>query len=270
MNYHLSKSLQCLLIGLFSLLLNAHVAAAQEQTEEHLVRWTEQAMSLDHAKLYERLGSDFEQPLQQLVFEEIRLNEAIYIEVSERPYGYYDPDERVVVVPLSNIYRVFDDLKARFPQQEAVQQSILSAAVQFYLMSELVRGIAIDLELRIVGWDAERIDALVTVMLLESSVVDQPYLLDAAEEFLLIDRAAPSIQSQRFKTEFEADEYRLAQVLCVMKAYDSEETAAPVFERRRCAGQYEAAMSYWANILAELLRENARLKKWGSQPEQDD
>lgn len=268
MNKHLGKASQYILAGLFILLGTVNVAIAQEQKQ--LVRWSEQAMSLDHAKLFERLGSDFEQPLQQLLFKEIALEETIYIEVSERPYGYYDPDERVVVVPLSNIYRAFDDLKARFPQQEAVQQSILSAAIQFYFMSELVRGIAIDLELRIVGWDAERIDALVTVMLLESSVVDQPYLLDAAEEFLLIDRAAPSIQSQRFKTEFEADEYRLTQVLCVMKAYDSEETSAPVFERRDCTGQYEAAMSYWADILAGYLRENARLKKWGSQPERDD
>lgn len=270
MNRHLSKTLQYMLMGFFGLLCNIHVAIAEEQAQEQLVRWSEQAMSLDHAKLFERLGSDFEQPLQQVVFEEIALDAPIYIEVSERPYGYYDSDERVVVVPLSNIYRTFDDLKARFPQQEAVQQSILSAALQFYFMSELVRGIARELELRIVGWDAERIDALVTVLLLESSVVDQPYLLDAAEEFLLIDRAAPLIQSQRFKTEFEADEYRLTQVLCVMKAYDSVETAAPVFERRDCAGQYEAAMNYWADILAEHLRENARLKKWGSQPERED
>lgn len=247
-----------------------HGAIAQEQSGEKLVRWSEQAMSLDHAKLYERLSSDFEQPLQQLIFEEIALDQTIVIEVSEGPYGYYDPDERVVVVPLSNIYRAFDDVRARYPQQEAVQQSILSATLQFYFMSELVRSIAIELELRIVGWDAERIDALATVLLLESSVVDQPYLLDAAEEFLLIDRAAPSIQSQRFKTEFEADEYRLAQVLCVMRAYDSEETTAPVFDQRDCAGQYEAAMSYWADILAEHLRENARLKKWGSQPGRED
>ncbi|KZY68243.1 hypothetical protein A3742_10230 [Oleiphilus sp. HI0071] len=271
--YELSRKIVlCLLCGVAGLLWTVQVTVAQEGAvaEEPLVRWSEQAMSLDHEKLFERLGADFERPLRQLVFEEIALQEAMFIEVSERPYGYYDPDARLVVVPLSNIYRAFDDLKARFPQQEGVQQSILSAALQFYLMSELIRGVVIDLELKIVGWDAERIDALVTVMLLESSVVDQPYLLDAAEEFLLIDRAAPSIQSQRFKTEFEADEYRLMQVLCVMKAYDSEETAAPVFDRRECTGQYEAALTYWADVLAAHLRENSRLKEWASQPEQDD
>lgn len=262
MRFRLSKSVCRVLCGCYAALFSLQTAFA----DDGLLRWSDTAKELDHAALHARFTSDFEQPLKQFLSTEIVLEKPISIEVSERPYGFYESDERLVIVPLSNIYRVFDDLKARFPQQEDVQQSILSAALQFYFLSELIRAVAIDLELRISGWDAERIDALTTVLLLESSVVDQPYLLDAAEQFLLIDRAAPSVQTYRFKTEFEADEYRLGQVLCVMKAFDSEETSAPTLDQQQCSGQYEAAMSYWANVLAERLREGAQLKKWATLP----
>ena len=264
------SDVMCRAMLLVGALLCSPFITAQESEPRSIIRWSEAAKSLDHADLSRHFDAAFEQPLHAFLSGELVLANSLGVEVSERPYGYYDPDERTVVVPLSNIYRVNDDLKARFPQQEDVQRSILSAALQFYLLSELIRAIAIELELRISGWDAERIDALTTVLLLESSVVDQPYLLDAAEEFLLIDRAAPSIQSQKFKTEFEADEYRLSQILCVMKAYDSEEASAPAFDQGNCSGQYEAAMSYWANILAEHLRESAQLLKWASQPSRED
>lgn len=244
--------------------------SAQEAETGSIIRWSEAAKSLDHAHMYKHFNEDLERPLLDFLSGQLVLENQVRIEVSERPYGYYDADDRTVVVPLSNIYRVHDDLKARFPQQEDVQRSILSAAIQFYLMSELIRAITVELELRISGWDAERIDALTTVLLLESSTVDQPYLLDAAEEFLLIDRAAPSIQSQKFKTEFEADEYRLSQILCVMKAYDAEDASAPAFDQGNCSGQYEAAMSYWANTLGEHLTEGAQLSNWAAQPDWED
>lgn len=244
--------------------------SAQETETGSIIRWSEAAKSLDHSQMYKHFDADLERPLLDFLSGQLVLENHVRIEVSERPYGYYDSDDRTVVVPLSNIYRVHDDLKARFPQQEDVQHSILSAAIQFYLLSELIRAITVELELRISGWDAERIDALTTVLLLESSTVDQPYLLDAAEEFLLIDRAAPSIQSQKFKTEFEADEYRLSQILCVMKAYDAEDASAPAFDQGNCSGQYEATMAYWANTLGEHLREGAQLSNWAAQPNWED
>jgi len=135
-------------------------------------------------------------------------------------------------------------------------------------LSEFLRAVSKDLELRISGWEAERIDALVSILLLESELVSQPYILDAAEEFLLIDRLVASIDSQRFKTEFEADEYRLSQILCLMKAYDASKLDVRWDEPNGCSNYYRLTMNFWSKVLHEHLRDKAQLKQWGQSSQQ--
>lgn len=249
----------CLLVGV------AH-ADASSSTAAEVVRWTDQARSLDYAELHLLKARSANDIVRQLMTDDIRLARPIVVEISERPSVFYDHESGVISVPLANLYRVHDDLKAKFPEQEDVRLDIYYAAFQFYVLSEFLRAVSMDLELRISGWEAERIDALVSVFLLESDVVSQPYILDAAEEFLLIDRVAASIDSQRFKTEFEADEYRLSQILCLMKAYDATSMDVRWDDDQGCSGYYRHTMEFWSKVLDDHLMESSRLKRWGQAP----
>lgn len=242
--------------------------------DDALVRWSEPAKQLDYASLEKSMPKDLEEPLLSFMAQElkpeVKTQLDLRIEISEKPFGYYDREEKRIFVPLANVYRIYDDLRAKYPEQEEVTDAILHTTLQFYLLSELIRAITEELELRISGWEAEKVDALATVLLLESLIVDQAYTLDAAEEYLLIDRASGSIQAAQFKTEFEADEYRLTQILCITEAYDSEQAAEPPSSDRVCKGQYEAAMSFWSQTFADNLKPGGRLQQWLDQTKRVD
>lgn len=233
--------------------------------ENALISWSEPAYALDYSRLNERIFDDFSLPIESFVTKQLSLDEPIRIEVSARPYAYYEQSERRVYLPLSNLYRVNDDLQARFPHQPEVQNTIFNTTLQFYFLVELIRAISVEQSLRITGWEAERVDALATIILLNDERVGQDYLLDAAEEFLLIDRAVASIEAQRFKNEFAADEYRLSQVLCIMQAYDAQGIRV-ASSYGLCQGQYEAGMNFWSKALEPYLQDKSLLKRWLAQP----
>ena len=254
------KYARLILLSLILVVSNSAIA------EDALVSWSDPAKKLDYASLEKSMPKDLVEPLssfmEQELKPEIKSELGLRIEISEKPFGYYDREQKRIFVPLANVYRIYDDLRAKYPEQEEVTDAILHTTLQFYLLSELIRAITEELELTISGWEAEKVDALATVLLLDSLIVDQAYTLDAAEEYLLIDRASGSIQAAQFKTEFEADEYRLTQILCITEAYDSEQAAEPPSSDRVCKGQYEAAMSFWSQTFAENLKPGARLHQW--------
>lgn len=258
-----ARLLCCAVLMVFSGLSYAS-ALASEADRTRIVSWSDQALSLDYAGLQQILSSSAYSPIVQLLNDEIGLDEPLTIEISERPFEYFDNAENRLYLPLANFYRLYDDLRLKFPQQSDVQQAIFTTSIQYYLMSEGLEALIDKLELSMTGWQAERIDALVTLMLLKNARVEQAYALDAAEEYLLIDRASGSIQAVRFKTEFEADEYRLSKILCLIEAYDAQESMH--ITNNFCRGEYDRAITFWGDVLAEHLKQNAQLRSWLNLP----
>jgi len=248
------------------LLLSPVGIMAEEVVQDNVVVvWSDQATSLDVTGIQKQLFPNMIVPLKNAMAKELMLKHTFTLEISEKPYRYYDSEKQTIFIPLADLYQVFGDLRAKYPQQFEVQSSLLNATLQFYFLSELLRALIVELELEVVGWEAEHIDALVTILLSESLLVEQHFALDAAEEYLLLDQSSRTVQAERFRTEFEADEYRLRKILCLLTTLDTEASTGSDDQDASCIGQFESEMSFWQNLLAEYLKDGGSLYTWSKE-----
>lgn len=230
------------------------------------VQWSEQARDLDYLGLATTLHPAFMSEELDIVRIGLGLETLPDIVIASQPDMIFDPETQQILFPFSAFYRSFDGLHLRFPQQQSMRESIFATTAYFLLLSKMVEALASNLELEISGWPEERFDALVTIILLNSDAIEGTYLLDAAEEFLILDRTRAAFQGDRFKNEFEEDEYRLRQILCLISGYEAsvvlEDPALAsedVVTYTKCRELYEASQEYWLDLLKDRLKAETKL-----------
>ena len=180
---------------------------------------------------------------------------------------FFDARENRVYLPYSLFLELHERLVERYPEQLLVRENIFSAAVEQLIWFQFARVLVSQYALPVSGLEAYALDDFVVLMLLNLS--DTPYLLDAAEEYLLVDHSSSLLQSDRFQNEIEFDKARYHMMVCTTVGKDylhSEEILKDLAwepeRHERCQTLYWQKLKQWYASLAPYLKEDNQLLLW--------
>ncbi|MDX1451285.1 MAG: DUF4344 domain-containing metallopeptidase [Oleiphilaceae bacterium] len=218
---------------------------------------------LDEQKLFARMSETMRQHL--------RLTKPIHVVFYPGAETFFDPQRDELFIPLSVLRRMRFDLAQRFPEQNEVQSAVYLVSVEYMLWYQLGRVLIHQYDIPS-GVDAERsIDALATLVMLDSrQSLNHLYLLDAAEVLLL---NMPSFQlwgdlSGRTQEEQREARYRLA--VCLVLGEDHSELTQPLEDLgwsgdalKRCQQRLQLSRRAWSGLLRTQLSEWSSWRHWG-------
>jgi len=189
-----------------------------------------------------------------------------FIQGSEPLFG---ASQNQVFIPYTFLYQAFDYVRLKYPQQAMLSNKLFAFTVEKLLWSELGRVLINQYALSITGKEEISLDQFSTVMLLNLSELDSEYLLDATEDFLLIDDSSTLMSRISFQSETELDELRYRLVMCMVLGKDYEGHAELLEELTwdqdrllQCRNHYQEKMMAWYEALQPFLKPENNLKKW--------
>ena len=175
----------------------------------------------------------------------------------------------VVLAGLSAPASARDEVPAEFAglsdaQMEEVWEFVLGNAL-FVLMHEAGHMLISEFELPVLGREEDAVDALSTIIILESdNTVYDNALIDASDSWFLTGAAAGAAGADfDFWDEHSVEEQRAYAIVCMMIGHDAEtfgvlDAVEDIPEERResCVWEYQQTASSWFRLLEPHLRES--------------
>ena len=182
---------------------------------------------------------------------------------------FFGASQNQIFIPYTFLYQVYDDVRVKYPQQAELSDMLFAYTIEKLLWLELGRVLISQYALPISGKEEISLDQFSTVMLLNLSEKDSEYLLDATEEFLLVDDSSTLMSRISFQSEEELDELRYRLVMCMVlgKDYEShnellDELTWDQDRLLHCRDHYQEKILAWYEALEPFLKPENKLKKW--------
>lgn len=208
--------------------------------------------------------------IESFVTQSIQLSVPVEIVIYSGNVRYFDSRQNASFIPVTTLRQILSSVKSRYAR-ERVQKKIYSAAVEQMFWFELGRILVSQFALPIRGEEAYALDSFATLMLL--NLYDNQYLLDAAEEYLVVDDASHSLQEGSSQSEMEFDRSRYQLILCTVLGKDyvpyEETLEALAWEEARlqqCEARYRAQIYSWYEALEPYLKPDSSIKRWLPRP----
>jgi len=186
---------------------------------------------------------------------------------------FLDTASGISYLPFQMLRQLEASITERYARQ-AVRQKIFAAAVEHLLWVQLGKALVSQFSLPIQGEPAYALDGFATVMLL--NLHDSAYLLDATEEYLLVDQTGEALVSGEGKSELEFDKSRYQLIVCTVvgKDFDKFQNSQPELawapaRRAQCERRYQAQISEWYAALQPYLKPENRIRYWLPQQPSD-
>lgn len=183
--------------------------------------------------------------------------------------AFFDSSQNKVWVPYHFLRELYDGIAAKYPQQSEVTQKIFSAAVEQMLWFEFGRVLVSQYTLPIRGLEEYTLDNFSTLMLLNLSDLESEFILDAAEQYLVVDDAKSLLQDASFQNENEFDQHRYRRIICIVIGQDNENDvellAELAWDRERlaqCRKQYSSSLNDWYEALFPYLKPENKMQRW--------
>lgn len=175
----------------------------------------------------------------------------------------------VVSAGLSGPAGAQDEVPAEFAglseeQVEEVWEFVFGNAL-FVLMHEAGHMLISEFELPVLGREEDAVDALSTIVILESdNTVYDNALIDASDSWFLTGAAAGAAGADfEFWDEHSVEEQRAYAIVCMMIGHDAETFGGldavedmPEERRESCVWEYQQTASSWFRLLEPHLRES--------------
>lgn len=182
---------------------------------------------------------------------------------------FFDALQNEVLIPYSFLHELYDGVVNKYPQQPEINRKIFSAAVEQMLWFEFGRVLVSQYTLPIRGLEEYTLDNFSTLMLLNLSDLESEFILDAAEQYLVVDDAKSLLQGSSFQNENEFDQHRYRKIVCTVLglndqnnvdllaelAWDSEHLAL-------CRKQYLSNLNDWYEVLFPYLKPDNKMQRW--------
>ena len=174
-------------------------------------------------------------------------------------------------LPEGMFLEMLSSIAQRYPEQEHSRKSVYAAAVEHVLWQQFAKLLVSQLSVSVQGEEAFVLDNFVSVMLL--NLYESPYLLDAAEEFLVVDSGTQVLADKPFDSELEFDRARYQRIACLVLGRDYQ-PYAEILETlswdekhlQLCQERYRKSLNNWYEALEPSLKQNAPLARWRSYP----
>ncbi|MBO6903227.1 MAG: hypothetical protein JJ864_17960 [Rhizobiaceae bacterium] len=149
-------------------------------------------------------------------------------------------------------------------QAEEVWEFVFGNAL-FVLMHEAGHMLISEFDLPVLGREEDAVDALSTIVILESDdTVYDNALIDASDSWFLTGAAAAAAGDDFvFWDEHSVEEQRAYAIVCLMLGHDAETFGGldavedmPEERRERCVWEYQQTASSWFRLLEPYLRES--------------
>ena len=207
--------------------------------------------------------------LQDFSDKNLQLKSAVNYTLHQGSEPFFGASQNRIFIPYSFLHKIYGDLQFKYPQQPALSDKLFAFTVEKLLWLEFGRVLISQYSLAVSGREEFTLDNFSTLMLLNISDLDSEYLLDATEEFLLMDDASSLMSKLSFQSESELDELRYRLVVCMVLGKDNEnhiklleELAWDKERLMHCREHYREKMTTWYEALLPYLKEENNLKQW--------
>jgi Putative metallopeptidase len=255
------KHLLACLLGCLCLIYGQSAAAGEVKID-----WS--AISLAESERIRAVLNEgqVEQRLAEFSEKSFVLKKEIVIAVYHGAELFLDVSSGVTYLPLQMLRQLEASIEGRYARQ-LVRHKIFSAAVEQLLWVQLGKALVSQFSLPIQGEPSYALDGFATVMLL--NLYDSPYLLDATEEYLLVDLSDDALVSGRFQSELEFDKSRYQLIVCTVVGKDFDrfqnnfpELAWTSDRRAQCEQRYQTQILEWYQALLPYLKPSNRIRYW--------
>ncbi len=207
--------------------------------------------------------------LQDFTANNLKLKADVIYTLHQGNEPFFGPSLNQIFIPYSFLHKVYDDVQFKYPQQTEQLEKLFSFAIEKLIWIEFGRVLISQYDLAISGREEFTLDNFSTVMLLNLSDLDSEYLLDATEEFLLIDDSSSLMSRISFQSEAEFDEQRYRMVVCMVLGKDNESYIELLeelaWDKKRllhCREHYQEKMMAWYEALQPFLKPGNKLDQW--------
>jgi len=211
-------------------------------------------------------ASQLETTINQFVNRSLKLNASIVVRFYEGDEQFFDARENQIYIPASLLSQLYNRVIQRY-EGEFVQQSIFTASLEQLLWYELGRALVFQYALPITGNEAYALDAFASVMML--NLRDNPFILDAAEEFLLVERSNQWTQDGAQQSEAEFDRARYQLIVCMTLGKDRrnyerylEALSWTPEHLQQCEQRYRDQVKAWYGALTPHLHVDNPMRFW--------
>lgn len=253
--------------SLVSSLVLAEELPKELSKEAVTLSWSKPALERDYLGLQTSVVAAAADDLNSFISESLVLNRPLSFVVTGELEKYYAPEAREIHLPVSSVYQIVEGSQAKYPQQKDVQQEIISASLKHLLFSEFANALVQEFSIAIVGWDRERIDGFALLSQLNGVRSEHLFILDAAEEYLLVDRWRPVLDANQFTSEFAADEFRYRQMVCLVEGFEAHHSVVEPQGSDACIEKYLREMDFWVAALKDHLGPKSVIRSWSEAPD---
>ncbi len=261
------RTMLSLVCGLIFACFASQSVATEDAARSLSIRWTKLAMERDYLSAKEDAIESAFDDLNRYVANALLLENDLTFVISAETGKYYAPETREIHVPLSAFYRIIEGSRAKYPQQTSVQEGIIFESLKHLFFSEFANAMVQELSIPITGWDRERIDSFALLSQLHKRGNEEHlFILDASEEYLLVDRWRPVLDASQFSSEFAADEFRYGRMACLVQGFEAHYAIAELQGNEACLDSYLREIEFWRVALEGHLRPNSPIKEWAKAP----
>jgi len=183
---------------------------------------------------------------------------------------FFGASQNQVFIPYTFLHQVYDNVRFKYPQQPALSDKLFAFTIEKLIWSEFGRVLISQYALPVTGKEEISLDQFSTIVLLNLSELDSEFLLDATEEFLLMDDSSTLMSRISFQSEADLDELRYSLVMCMVLGKDFENRIELLEELTwdqdrllHCRDHYQEKMMSWYEALQPFLKQDNNFKRWG-------
>lgn len=177
----------------------------------------------------------------------------------------FDDRSRRSYLPAGLFNEISENLNRRYPEQSEAREKVFLATAQLVIWRHLAKHIVSHYKLSIEGDEVFALDRLTLFLWLHFD--DSDYLLDAVEEFLVVNTGPRLLLDRAYQDEFALDKARYQRIACLVLGKDSrqfnDQLAALSWDEKqlkRCRESYLLELAYWREKLAPFLTKDSLLR----------
>ncbi len=212
--------------------------------------------------------SELASTLEAFIQQNFRHSPTLRFRFADQP-DQFNATSRELTVSWHTLHKAYLEILDKHPLQIDVQQTIILKMTEFLIWRETGRFLLSSEGLTISGDETPVLDQFALVALLNQKHLDNTYLLDAVEAYLLATHAMPLLKNDHFRVESEYDEYRYRQMVCLTLGADYEglesvisDMAWDLPQQEQCQQAYQSALVRWKAALAPLLKKGNQIQSW--------
>ncbi len=209
--------------------------------------------------------------LTRFVDRNFKLEQPLQLQFYQGAELFFDAQSRAMLIPVSTLKRLYDNVASKYPQQREVRHLVYLAAVEHLLWYQLGQALVNQFDLQIRGRESYSLDSFAALMLLSLNELRSDYLLDAVEEYLLALGSSSLLAGGSGTSEAEQDEIRYRLIVCLVLGLDFENQFERVEglawgedELAECQDRYWQTLTVWHQKLKAHLKPGSDLARWQS------